>query len=202
MSKYAVVLTTFWLVALTVVAEAKVIINERTKYYTVSGKTGEQIYKQLLRKGPRIKGSKAHYIATATIGFEIRNIDGYEWGNQCVIRELDVVIDVVYRIPKWKRPKKVSRELGAAWDAFLAHIWRHERKHTAIAKDTAYELWRAVKGVKGDRRKKCKNMLTPAEKRAEKVYARYHKRQERFDASAFGDGGQQFRYDARLRRAK
>ena len=187
---------------ITAIAEAKVIIKERTKFYSVTGKTGDQIYRQMLRKGPRIGRSKEHYIATATINFEIVNIDGYEWGKQCVIRDLDVVIDVVYRIPKWKRPNNPSREVVSAWEAFLAHIWRHEKRHTAIAKDTAYELWRAVKGVKGSRSKDCKDMLKPAQKRAERVYIRYNKKQERFDASAFGDGGQQFRHDKRLRSAE
>ncbi len=202
MQSFALALSVACLVSLTAIAEAKVIIKERTKFYSVSGKTGEQVYRQMLRKGPRIGHSKEHYIATATINFKIVNIDGYEWGTKCAIRDLDVVIDVLYRIPKWKRPKNPSRELVSAWETFIAHIWRHEKKHTAIAKGTAYELWRAVKGVKGDRKKKCKNMLKPAQKRAERVYTRYHKKQERFDASAFGDGGQQFRHDTRLRSAK
>lgn len=184
------------------IADAKVIIKERTKYYRVSGKTGEQIYNQMRRKGPRIGRSKDHYIATATIKFDIVNIDGYEWGKRCVIRDLDVIVDVVYRIPKWNKPKGASRELVAAWDTFLAHIWRHEKKHTAIAKSSAYELWRAVKGVKGTLSKDCKDMLEPAKKRAAKVYERYHKKQDRFDASAFGDGGKQFRHDRRLWKAK
>lgn len=190
------------LIAFTGLGQAKVIINERTKFYRVSGNTGEQIYQQMIRKGPRIGRSKEHFIATATIDFDIVNIEGYEWGKQCVIRDLDVVIDVVYRIPKWNRPKGASRELVKAWETFLAHIWRHERHHTKIAKDTAYELWRAIKGVKGTLSKDCEDMLKPAQKRAEQVYRRYNARQERFDASAFGDGGQQFRHDRRLRRTK
>lgn len=183
-------------------AKAKVIIKERTKYYRVSGKTGEQVYQQMLRKGPRIGRSKEHYIATATIDFAISRIDGYEWRNQCVIRDLDVVISVVYQIPKWTPPKGASQQLMRAWEGFVAHIWRHERRHTAIAKATAYELWRAIKGVKGTLSKKCDDMIVPAEQRAKRIYSRYHEKQDRFDASAFGDGGQQFRYDKRLRLAK
>ncbi len=184
------------------IAEAKVIIKEQTKHYRVSGKTGKQIYAQMRRKGPRIGRSKQHYIATATIKFRIDNIDGYEWGRQCVIRNLDVIVDVTYRIPKWKKPKGASTELVRAWDAFLAHVWRHEKKHAAIAKDSAYELWRAVKGVKGRLKNKCKNMADLAAKRAKRVYRRHDQKQDRFDASTFGDGGQQFRYDRRLQAAK
>lgn len=184
------------------IAEAKVIIKESTKYYTVSGKTGAQIYKQLARKGPLIGRSKNHYIATATINFAIKNIDSYGWRDQCVIRNMDVVLTVVYRIPKWKRHKGASRELVSAWDEFIAHVWRHEKHHVKIAKDTAYELWRALKGVKGTRSKQCNDMLNPAKRRAETVYKRHALKQARFDASSYGDGGRQFRYDKRLAQAK
>ena len=183
-------------------ASAKVIIKERTEYYRVSGKTGAQVYQQMRRNGPRIARSKDHYIATATINFSINNIDSYEWRNQCVIRNLDVVLNVVYRIPKWDRPKGVSRQLAGAWDNFLAHIWRHEKQHTRIAKETAYELWRAIKGVKGTLSRKCNDMIGPAERRARLIYTRYDQKQARFDASAFGDGGQQFRHDERLQAAE
>ncbi|MEZ5811268.1 MAG: DUF922 domain-containing protein [Rhizobiaceae bacterium] len=184
------------------IAEARVIIKESTKYYTVSGRNGEQIYNQLRRKGPRIGGSKGHYVATATISFAIRNIDAYGWRDQCVIRNMDVVLTVVYRIPKWNRPKGASRELTRAWEDFLSHVWRHEKQHVGIAKDTAYELWRALKGVKGTRSKQCKDMLKPAERRAKAIYKRHGQKQDRFDASSFGDGGRQFRYDRRLVQVK
>ncbi len=179
-------------------AAARVIINENTKYYTVSGKNGAEIYKQISAKGPRIRNKKGHYVATANISYKITNTKGYAWNKQCLIDSIDVVINVTYTIPKWVPGKGASPQLKSSWKSFIDSVWRHEKRHVAIAKDSAYELWRALKRVKGDLRMDCKDMAAPLKKRAEQVWKNYERKQERFDNSKYGDGGQTFGTHERL----
>ena len=99
---------------------AKVTYSEKTIHYTVKGRTGQEIYSQISKKGPLLTGQPDHKVATTTMDFDVRWVDAAVKGNRCVVTRVDVHVDVVYRIPRWTG--KGSAALRKAWAAFEAHL--------------------------------------------------------------------------------
>lgn len=190
------------LLAGAVEAAAGVSIRERTLYYDVSGKTGAEVYKQMARKGPSRSDGKGHFIARADISFDFGKVDAYQWGNQCRIREADVVVNIVYRMPRWSGEKSASPAMKRAWGSFLAHVWRHEKRHGEIAKDAGYQMLRLMKSLSGNVNKQCAGMKETFEQRLKDIVARHNQRQAAFDGSPWGDGGKAFRHDYGFQAAK
>ena len=177
-------------------AEAKVRVTERTIYYTFGGRTGKELYDQMVRKGPRVERSRK--VAVAQFDFALRNVKGGLRGNRCVITSADVDVKVTYRMPKWTGEGRASPKLRKAWQTFVAHLWRHEKRHTEIARDFAQDVERGLKRLRADARRDCDGMLAAAEKMMLRARARHDRRQAGFDAGWFGDGGKQFKYDRAL----
>jgi predicted secreted Zn-dependent protease len=189
------------LIALTVThSAAKVTVSERTIHYSLTGSTGKDIYAQIARKGPLLSGQRDHKVATTTMSFDIRNVQGGIRGSRCIVSNVDVHVTVVYRVPKWTG--RGSAGLRRAWQAFEAHIWRHEKRHKDIAVEHARRLEAGIKGMTGDARRDCAGMDVAAKRLSERSIAWHNRKQQAFDASWFGDGGQQFKYDRALQQAK
>ena len=66
------------------VAESRVILKERISYYSVSGSTGREIYKNMVAKGPKLDGLRGHALATTEYKYDIKNVKvGVEKG-RCI----------------------------------------------------------------------------------------------------------------------
>lgn len=179
---------------------AKVTYSEKTIHYTVNGRTGQEIYSQISRKGPLLTGQPDHKVATTTMTFDVRGVEAGIRGTRCVVTNVDVHVDVVYRVPKWTG--KGSSALRKAWAAFEAHLWRHERRHRDIGLDYARRVESDIRKLSGDVRRECVGMVDQARRLATASSAWHDRKQQAFDASWFGDGGQQFKYDRALMAAK
>lgn len=177
-------------------AAAKITLSEKTIHYTVGGRTGKDIYGQIARRGPLLRGEGGHKVATTTLEFDIRKVRPGLRGNRCVILDVEVHVDVVFRIPRWSG--KGSRAVRKAWSDFEAHLWRHERRHRDIALEYARRVERDILGLVGDARSECAGMTAQAERLARTSRAWHDRKQRAFDASWYGDGGQQFKYDRAL----
>lgn len=177
-------------------SEAKVIVKERTVYYSVNGKTGKAIYDQIVRKGPKLPGKSGTHVATSTINFDMRNIKGDVKGTRCVITGIDVVVNVVYRMPKWSGGG--SAQVKRAWDNFIDHVWRHEHRHRDIGLEYARRLESGAKSMTGDARRNCSGFEIKAREFVRRSRSWHDRKQKSFDASWFGDGGRQFKYDRAL----
>lgn len=181
-------------------SQAKVTVKERTIYYSVSGRTGKDIYAQIARKGPKLAGRSGSHVATSTISFDFRNFQGGVKGNRCVFTGVDVLVNVVYRVPKWNG--RGNPGVKRAWDSFIGHVWRHEHRHRDIGVEYAKRLESGIKGVTGDARRNCNGFETKARQLVTRSRAWHDRKQKAFDTSWFGDGGRQFKYDKALVAAK
>ena len=175
---------------------AKVTIAERTTYYSVSGRTGKDIYKQIVAKGPRLPGKKGTHVAKTTMSFKFRNIRVDVRGNRCVVLNLDVHVTAVYNLPRWNG--KGSPKLQAAWKNFNDHVWRHEQRHRDIGLEFARRMESGAKALSGDARRGCAGFEEAAQRLLARSSAWHNRKQAAFDASWFGDGGRQFKYDRAL----
>jgi predicted secreted Zn-dependent protease len=183
-------------------SRAGVTVREKTIYYKVSGRTGKEIYAQIGHRGPLLSGSRDRKVATTTLNFEVRNPKFDTQGRSCILADIDLVVNVTYRIPQWTGASRASAAVHREWKQFLDHIWRHEKQHMEIARDHANDLRRQLRSFRGDLRRDCEGMFAGAEKIIRAARLRHDRRQQAFDASWFGDGGRQFKYDRRLVAAK
>lgn len=119
---------------LCVSAQAKVIINEKTTYYTVTGNSGRAINKSI--KAYRIVGSKkTNQIGVTHVVFATKNILTNYSGGKCGIKYVDVVVNINYILPKWKKTKLTSKQLNKNWNSFSKAVMDHEKVHGNIWKE-------------------------------------------------------------------
>ena len=179
---------------------AKVTYGEKQIHYSVNGRSGQEIYSQIGKKGPRVSGQRDHKVATTTMTFDVRGVEAGIRGTRCLVTGVDVHVNVVYRIPKWTG--KGSPALRKAWAAFEAHLWRHEKRHRDIGLEYARRVESDIRKLSGDVRRECAGMVDQAKRLAKASSAWHDRKQQAFDATWFGDGGQQFKYDRALMATK
>ncbi len=166
--------------AFAIPAEARVIIKEKTTYYTVSGKNGRAIYASIRRKGPKL-GRSRHAIATTRSTVSVRNMKPVIRGRRCKLASVDVHLDLVYRYPRWVGKRSASPAVRKAWNQFIKRAIRHENKHGAIAKSQARKIHRALKSVSGRVSRECKDFGRKARRKFDSINSRAEREHARFD---------------------
>jgi len=161
-------------------ADAKVIIKERTKYYSVTGRNGKALFKSIRSRGPkhRITG---HAIATTTTSIKVRNMKFGIRGRNCVVKDVNVFVDITYKYPRWRDRKRANANVRKAWDAFDARVKKHEETHGRISREYARSLEKKLKTLFGRKSKGCKDFGRFSERRMKQAYVAFQKRQFNFD---------------------
>ena len=167
-------------------AEAGVKISERTKYYSVKGKTGVQLFGSILKKGPR-KSKKGHAIATTLSQLKIGKVRYKTKGKRCRAAPVTVRLKLTYTYPRWRNSRKASKRMRSSWNKFYARLQRHEKTHGRYSKDFAREVERIIRRTTGSSRKRCRDAIAKAKrqiKRAEKKWRRRHAEFDRRESKA------------------
>lgn len=171
-------LTAFgFLIANSLPASAKLRITERTKFYTVTGKTGKQLFRSIDRKGPKLKKT-GHAIATASRKVKFRNLKTGIRGNKCVITKLDLDVHITYTYPKWRGSKRASKELRDTWNKFMARVEKHEETHGRIFREHARKVYKLLLKMEGRASRGCKD-FGKFTKRSFKLADTHHFRRHR-----------------------
>jgi len=161
-------------------AQARVIIKEQTKYYNVSGRTGEQVYAKFGRRGPW-KIRRQHAIAATEREFDFKNIVFGQRGGKCVLTSVDVYLTVTYYYPRWTDKKRASKNLQNLWSRFLKELVRHENVHGRYFKETMRQFEHELLKVTGKLSDKCSGMAQKARQRLDRAYQKGEKKHEAFD---------------------
>ena len=161
-------------------SDARVIIKERIKYYTVTGKTGRALSKSILKRGPKLS-RQGHAIATTTIDFKVRNFKPGIRGRKCIVQSVDVNLTLTYKYPRWKNRRGASKTVRNTWDKFFKQIQKHERTHGKIAKEFARDVDRQIKRLSGRISRGCKDFGRGAAKKFARLVKNHETRQIRFD---------------------
>lgn len=178
--RFAIIMAAFALVLPSLRAEAKVRFTERTKYYTVSGTSGAKVARSMLRKGPRSTRG-GHAIATTQTRVRVRNLKSAVQGRRCVVKSVDVQVDIVYLFPRWTSARKAPPKVRKAWESFYKQIERHEFVHGRISRDFGRDLEKKLLNLNGRVSKKCADFGQRQAKRINQLRTEYIKRQARFD---------------------
>jgi len=176
-------------------AHARVIVKESTKYYSIKGRTGVEIYRSIGLRSQRGAGVQ-HAIATTTSSISIKNVKTKIRRSRCVVVSADVRLNLVYRYPRWNR-RGASPKVRKAWKAFYAHAVRHEETHGAIAKKYANRIHRELLRTTGRVSRQCTDFGRNAERKLKRLASRLDREQRRFDRRE----ARSFSRNVRLQRA-
>ncbi|RUM21459.1 DUF922 domain-containing protein [Rhizobium vallis] len=157
---------------------------EEVRPYSISGKTGAELYESIGARGPEVGNGRV--IAHTT--FKLTWTRKYEpQGNACVITTNRPKLIITYTLPK------PSAELPAAvkssWDAFISGVQTHERVHGETIKDMVKEIEAMSIGLTVADDPDCKKIRVELTRRLGEISQRQRQLGRDFDKVEMGDGG-------------
>ncbi len=164
----------------TISAIARVKISERTKYYSVSGRTGKQLFKSIVRRGPKLR-RQGHAIATTTTYFEIKRLKTGIKGRRCVVKSVDLIVTINYKFPRWRNAKRASKKVRRNWAKFYKSVKRHEATHGRNSRDYAKKLHARIRKATGRVSRGCNNFGRTTLRAIKRLERSFHRRDRRFD---------------------
>jgi predicted secreted Zn-dependent protease len=168
-----------------VTAQAKPKIAIKTKFYEVKGKDGEEVLRNINRKGPR-HGFLVRAIAqtqyTLSYGY-----DTVQSSQGCSVTKAEVKMDIVYVFPKLAG--KNSRHLNTRWKQFMAGVQKHEETHGSLARQMASATEKALLSTHVSGKRGCGQIKNVAKRNVDKVFKIYERQQVAFDKKEHRDNG-------------
>ncbi len=175
-AKLVLLLATAFTASVCCAAAAKPVQTTNYTYYTVGGDTAQEIYRSMLRKGPRVNGAKAYAATSATTTQDGKLLQGAS----CSIDDYHLKLDFTIKLPKIKNEKVLPASDRSRWKQFSVFLKRHEETHRSIWLGCAADLERQVKSIKS---KTCADADKKAQKLWDKMRAACSKKHVAFDAA-------------------
>lgn len=161
-------------------ATAGTTISKSISYYSVSGRTADELDAALSKRGPLMRSTGTRHPGATkirfggTITYALR--DGI-----CVVGSADVTLSTKLILPRWTNRKRSTRDLALIWDTLASDIKRHEERHAEIARNHARTLERDLLRLRPE--KDCKRLQDKAAEVSIAAIETHDKDQARFDRS-------------------
>ncbi|EJT05039.1 hypothetical protein RCCGE510_11289 [Rhizobium sp. CCGE 510] len=157
---------------------------EEVRPYSISGKTGAELYESIGARGPEAGTSRA--IAHTT--FKLTWTRKYEpQGNACVITTNRPKLIITYTLPKPSAALPPAVE--GSWNAFIAGVHAHERVHGDTIKAMVKEIEAMSIGLTVADDPACKKIRIELTRRLGEISQRQRQSGRDFDKIELGDGG-------------
>ncbi|OHV88342.1 DUF922 domain-containing Zn-dependent protease [Mesorhizobium sp. ORS 3428] len=147
-------------------------------YFSVSGRTLDDIAAQLSKYGPEVKSTGSRHPGATQMAFTTR-VSYAQTPSSCRIANAQVTVKVKVILPEWRRPRKADPGVRLFWDTLSADIKRHEERHVEIAKNHASELEDALKATYPQ--KTCEAAKAKAAEISTAILAKHDRAQMQFD---------------------
>ncbi|MGO4133256.1 DUF922 domain-containing Zn-dependent protease [Rhizobium brockwellii] len=158
--------------------------TEEVRPYSISGKTGAELYESIGARGPEAGTGRA--IAHTT--FKLTWTRKYEpQGNACVIVTNRPKLIITYTLPK--PSAALPAAVKSSWQAFISAVQAHERAHGETIKEMVKEIEATSIGLTVDDDPDCKKIRIELTRRLGEISARQRQRGRDFDKIEMGDGG-------------
>ena len=165
---------------MTLGAQARVTVSEKTKYFSVSGKTGKQIYQQLRRRAPA-KLRRKNWIAATYANLNFKNIKIGVKGKRCLLTRADIHLSLTYHYPKLRSVKSKSKNVRKHWKAFSRGLVVHEKTHGRIFHDMAKSIIRVARAVSGNSSDNCRRFTRTLKRKFREIEKKFDRKQDAFD---------------------
>jgi len=159
-------------------ASAANLVKKPYSYFSVGGRTLDEIQNQLSKNGPQVKSTGSRHPGATQMAFTSR-ISYAQSAGSCRVADAVVTLKVKVILPEWRRPRKSDPDVRLFWDTLSADIKRHEERHVEIARNHARALEDALKASYPQ--KTCEEAKAKAAQITATELARHDQDQVRFD---------------------
>ena len=147
-------------------------------YFTVRGRTLDDIQNELSRHGPMVNTTGLRHPGATRMTFTTR-IGYADEGKSCRIASAVVTTEVHVILPRWHPRGRTDKDVRIFWDTLAADIKRHEERHVEIAKQYGSELEKALLAI--DRQDTCQLAAAKAKEVTARVLSDHDRAQAEFD---------------------
>ncbi len=147
-------------------------------YFTVRGRTLDDIQNELSRHGPMVNTTGLRHPGATRMTFTTR-IGYADEGKSCRIASAVVTTKVHVILPRWHPRGRTDKDVRIFWDTLAADIKRHEERHVEIAKQYGSELEKALLAI--DRQDTCQLAAAKAKEVTARVLSDHDRAQAEFD---------------------
>jgi predicted secreted Zn-dependent protease len=183
-------------------SQAKVVLKEKIKYYSVTGSTGAELYKSMVKNGPDHGGAKRNVLASTSFKFNFENDVFTIRRNRCILTNLDIVVDVTYTYPRWRGSKNASPETRRAWKNFEKAAIIHEKEHVKITRKFAKDYEKALMKSRRKASDDCAKQSVGELFRTSYQIRKHERLHKRFDKRDLGKRGRGYKALLELVKAK
>lgn len=160
-------------------------VTEATKYYSITGKTGMELFWDMNRRGPR-HGFLTKAIAQTQFKTGYTGDFIYENG-VCRAKNASFKLQITYVYPQPKT--RLEGPLARRWKAFQATNFAHEREHGRIAKKMAASIGRKLKTFRVADKRSCDRPIAKLAKEIDAIIIAQNVEQKAFDTREHRKGG-------------
>lgn len=167
-------------------ADAAVKVKSKKTYYNVRGKNGKALNDNMLKEGRKVI-TLSHAIAATRYDFDFSEPKIGFKNKKCIVKHVDVTLNVEYIFPKWVNRKSASPAMRKHWANFWKELQRHEAQHGRIAKEGAKALEKEILSFKGNKRFGCKDMGRFASFKLSRIMRKTRTKQRQFDRREYSN---------------
>ena len=163
--------------------------TERVESYSITGKTGIELYRSIGEHGPKAGVARA----IAHTNFKLtwsRNYQPQEDGS-CKLVSARPNLVITYTLPKpaGNLPPAVKKQ----WDTFIEGVRRHEQEHGVHMREMVAEIEAATIGFSVADDQKCQKVRKAIIPSLSQASQRQRERSRDFDRVEMGEGGNMHR---------
>lgn len=159
-------------------ASASPRIVKTYSYFSISGRTADDLDAQLQKHGPLTRSSGFRHPGATQIKFG-GEVTYLETDRNCSIGDVSVTLKTNITLPRWVNRRQASDTLGLIWDTLAADIKRHEERHAEIARGYARKLETNLNSLGS--RKTCKELEAEVGKLTKAMIDEHDRDQLQFD---------------------
>lgn len=127
-------------------SQADPAITKTYSYFTIAGRTAEDLDSELARRGPTTEAAGFRHPGATEIKFG-GDITYHESEGSCAVGDVNVTLKTKIILPRWKNRRHADPGLALIWDTLSADIKRHEERHAEIARQHARDLEKALRSL-------------------------------------------------------
>jgi predicted secreted Zn-dependent protease len=154
------------------------LVNKSFSYFSIGGRTAEELDKALSASGPMMKSTGARHPGATRIKFG-GSITYVSRNGRCAVGSARVTLNTRIILPKWKYRRQAGRDLALVWDTLSSDIKRHEERHAEIARNHARRMEKMFLALKPQ--DTCEEMQESVARVSATAIEAHDKDQARFD---------------------
>jgi predicted secreted Zn-dependent protease len=152
-------------------------LSKSYSYFTIHGKTLDEIERQLGTRGPKLDATGQRHPGLTRMEFRT-HVDFRRRSTSCEVAGARVALTVKVILPRWS-DRGADGEVKLVWDALSSDIRRHEEEHVKIAQAYAQDLERQLRAIGPQRN--CPAVEAKVAQVRDKVLKKHDSAQDRFD---------------------